>query len=81
MAIRSPCVDLCVYFNRGEEEEVDQGGTGGSWQLVKSLAGKFEHSYATCVPDTCTDSVLQVSLSASVQCLSASNSFVHLLTR
>ncbi|XP_045117783.1 nose resistant to fluoxetine protein 6-like isoform X2 [Portunus trituberculatus] len=52
----------CLVSVRGEEEVEDQGGSGGSWQLVRALAGKFEHSYATCVPDTCTESFLQESL-------------------
>ncbi|KAK8402150.1 hypothetical protein O3P69_001321 [Scylla paramamosain] len=52
----------CLVSVRGKEEAEDQGGSGGSWQLLRSLAGKFEHSYATCVPDTCTDSLLQESL-------------------
>ncbi|KAK7078244.1 hypothetical protein SK128_014983 [Halocaridina rubra] len=35
---------------------------GGSSQLLTSLAGKYQHTYATCIPDSCSAKILQESL-------------------
>ncbi|XP_071548350.1 nose resistant to fluoxetine protein 6-like [Panulirus ornatus] len=51
----------CLITVRDVEED-GGGATGGSWQIIRSLAGRFQHTYATCVPDSCSSQFLQESL-------------------
>nr|XP_053651505.1 uncharacterized protein LOC128701658 [Cherax quadricarinatus] len=46
----------CLVTLRKEDSV---GQSGGSWQAVSTMAGRYQHTYGTCVPHTCTTHFLQ----------------------
>ncbi|KAK4301028.1 hypothetical protein Pmani_026802 [Petrolisthes manimaculis] len=80
--------DNFPYFDSrpAAEDGVDVGvGVGvvggGSWEVVGALSGRHQHTYATCIPNTCSPKLLQERLqhqqeagvSLSVNCHHPSN--------
>ncbi|CAL4142083.1 unnamed protein product [Meganyctiphanes norvegica] len=52
----------CLVNIRSETMSEEKPAAGGSSMLLSLLAEQFEHSYASCVPDSCTGLLLQESL-------------------